>query len=196
MRTIITLVTVWLAMSPCSTFAAAPPDGGAPQGFAAPERAAAGVSIGATSNGNALMGGGGAPEVRFGVETPFRVARRIRFDASRSSWTSTSLHATDRITLRTFSLSIAKIDHWSDRTAVFAGLGVGAYRYGYERTPLEKPWRGGGYALAGFEVLNSAGTGGVTFEGRVHAASGARQDPYLDYTMFKVDAMVGVKRRF
>jgi hypothetical protein len=196
MRAITMLVTLWLTMSPCLTFASEPLDGAAPQGAAAPERPAVGVSIGATGNGNPLMGGGSAPQVGFVLETPFGVDKRIRLDASRSSWTSSLEETTDRITLQTVSVSATRVDHWSDVTAVFAGLGVGGYHYAYQRRPLSSVWRGGVVAMVGFEVLNSARTSGFTFETRLHAASGARREPYLDTTMFKVEAVVGVKKRF
>lgn len=196
MRAIITLMILWLPVSTGSALAAEPLEGDPAQRFGATERPAAAVSIGATQNGNPLMGGGGAPEVGIVLETPFGVRRRIRLDASRSGWTSSELQTTDTITLQTVRLSATRIDHWSDRTAVYAGLGVGVYHYGYERRPLRNPWRGGVHALAGFEVLNSAGTYGITFETRLNVAGGARQEPYIDYTMFKTEAAVGVKKRF
>jgi hypothetical protein len=147
------------------------------------------------------MGGGAAPEFGFAIEVPFSPGRRIRLDASRATWLSKYGGdgiplITDTITMKTLSVSVARVQHWSDRAAGYAALGVGWYSHGYQQTPLESPWRRGVDFLMGLEVQNEGHTHAFTVEGRLNAARGPEQIPYLDYTVFKTALAVGAKMRF
>jgi hypothetical protein len=169
--------------------------------FAVSERPALGLNLGLASNGNKDNGGGGAPEVGIVFETPVRFGAFVRVDASRSAWTSHRDIAglvipSDRITLTTARLSLVSVQHWSEGSAGYAGLGFGGYRYGYDRAPLTRPWRGGISGLAGFEARIGEGPYAFTGEVRMHVANGPVHQPFMDVAMFKGELTAGVKRRF
>src|SRR4051812_9022612 len=197
MRIVLGLIVVCLLVV-TGTVLAAEPDEDRPFAFGVSERPAVGVTLGAASNGNALMGGGTGPEVGFTFETPFAMDRRIRFDATRTAWTAVYdgvPPASDPLTLTTVRLSVTKVQHWSEGSAGYAGLGCGGYRYGYERAPIAHPWRGGVFGLAGFEVLDEGHSWAFTGEVRFHVANGPREGTYRDVAMFKGEVTVGVKKR-
>src|SRR4051812_14534016 len=186
MRIVLSLIVVCLLLV-TGTALAAEPGEDRPFAFGVSERPAVGVTLGASSNGNALMGGGTGPELGFTFEAPFAMDRRIRFDATRIAWTAVSdgvPPASDSLTLKTLRLSVTRVQHWSEGSAGYAGFGFGRYRYGYERAPIHL-WRGGVFGLAGFEVLNDTHSWAFTGEVRLHVASGPRQGIYRDVVMFK-----------
>ena len=201
MRVAFSVVAIWLVLATNAVMAAEPPGEDYPLPTRVRDRPQASLFIGPTAIGNPLMGGGTAPEFGFAVEVPFSPGRRIRLDASRATWLSKYGGdglplITDTITMKTLSASVVRVQPWSDRAAGYAAFGVAWYRYDYRQAPLDYPWRRGIDFLMGLEILNEAHTRAFTVEGRLNAAGGPGQVPYVDYTVFKGALVAGAKMRF
>jgi len=200
MRAIITVTLACLAVVAGTAAAAESPEG---HPFWVPfsERPQASLFIGPAGIGNPLMGGGPAPEVTLSFETSFSPGRRIRFDAARATWLSKYGGdgiplITESITLKTLSVSVGRVAYFSEAAAGYMAFGVGMYRFGYHTTPLDHPWRRGVDVLMGLELLGESRKYAFTVEGRIDAAAGPDQMPYLDYTMVKASLGIGAKLRF
>jgi hypothetical protein len=183
-----------------SAASADPRDGNQP--FAISERPSAGLFLGVTNNGDSARGGGGGGEAGFVFDTPIAFGRRLRFDATRTSWNAKEddgrgrVMAADGITLTTLRVSLASVIHHSAHVASYGALGLGAYRYGYARTPVTHHWHGGIHYLFGLEFLQRGGRSAVNAEVRIHAMGGPQVEPETQVLMFKLDAAVGMKLRF
>lgn len=197
----VSVIVIWLSVATGAVMAAENPGEDYPSPSIVRDRPQASLFIGPTGIGNPLMGGGAAPEFGFAIEVPFSPGRRIRLDASRATWLSKYGGdgiplVTDTITMKTLSVSVARMQHWSDRAAGYAALGVAWYRYDYKQVPLDYPWRRGLDFLMGLEVLNEGHSRAFTIEGRLNTAGGPGQKPYLDLTVFKMALVAGAKMRF
>jgi hypothetical protein len=171
-----------------------------PRTFAVHERPAAGVFLAASGNGD-QNSRDSAADVGFVFDTPVVFGYRVRADASRVGWRFQDrddrggLQPSETVTLKSIRLGLLRVRHAGPRTAGYAGAGYGVYRYEYARTPLHNPWRGGLHGVAGLEFLDASRRCAFDAEVRVHGIQGTGQSPVVSYTLFKLDAAIGMKVR-
>ena len=171
------------------------------QPFAVSERPAAGLFLAAASNGDAGRGGGGGGEAGFEFDTPIVFGRRVRFDATRTSWYGQEgegryFIAADRITLTTLRVSLLSVRHHSPRVATYQGFGLGGYRFDYAQATVSHRWKKGIHYVAGVEFLQHNAHSAIDAEIRIHAMGGPEIPPESQLLMVKIDAAVGMKLRF
>jgi len=198
---------VWRLLSLClaaflvtTTAAAADPKEGAQTKTA--ERPSAGLFLGATRNGDPGNGGGGSGEIGLVFDTPITKRTRLRFDASRTSWDGKeddgrgNIMPSDTITMTSMRVSVVSVRRHSPSYASYSGIGLGAYRYDFARTPVTHHWQGGVHFIFGLEFLRHGEHSAVNAEVRVHALGGPDVRPVTQAIVFKTDAVIGMKLRF
>jgi hypothetical protein len=171
------------------------------RGFQVWERPAAGLTLGASGNGDRNSGHSG-PEIGLVFDTPVVFGYRVRADASRVSWLFEerdyhgALLVSDSVTLESIRVGVHRVRYAGARTAGYMGAGYGVYRYGYRHMPLHNPWRGGLHGVAGLELLSPNQRRAFDVEVRLHAIDGTGQPPVFSVALFKLDAAIGMKLRF
>jgi hypothetical protein len=170
-----------------------------PQAFGVSERPAAGVFIGPSSNGEQYNGDSGS-HAGFVFDTPIVFGYRLRADASRVRWHFQNAYLTpgtaNDVTVKSIQLALVSMRHFGPRVAGYAGGGYGAYRFGYNVTPLRRPWRGGLHGVAGLEILGAKHRCAFDGELRLHAINGVRQRPLAASLLLELDGAIGMKVRF
>lgn len=172
-----------------------------PAAFPVWERPAAGLFLGASSNGDQNSHHAGA-DIDFAFDTPVVFGTRLRADVSRVAWRFQerdfrgALLLNEIVTLKSIRLGLVRVRYAGSRTAGYAGGGYGVYRYEYATLPLHNPWRGGVHAVAGLETISVSQRCAFDLEVRLHAINGTGQLPVFSVTLVKLDAAIGMKLRF
>jgi hypothetical protein len=192
----------WLAAVAVATTMAAP--AAAQPIVILPDRIAVGAAVAASVNGD-RKSGNHAPDVAVTLELPVFDPYRLRFDAGIVAWRfgdeDPAARTAERytVTLKRATISVVKVARpvmGRIPIALFAGAGAGVYHYGFQHGENAVLTRAGVHALAGFDYFRANDRVIVAGELQFHDVRGPDDRKVVSYSLFVLQASLGVKYRF